>query len=343
MSATQSFCFSNQPYSEYPVDMNDAAAVKQFRKDNPHIIGPRIPKGMPMVVRSGNSNDISALRPDLTCALNQANSLPAQSRRNIADMVETFGGDVIVAMSEFYAVEVQPVLEKYSVGAAGAAATAIDERVSQFGKSIIKYQDALLKVREGAKAKLPKHQMVMLEQIAKRCYQEFNGRFQTEFGKFLGRVKSGKRGNVWTNPNRGIAIAKTSRHPAKLNLTSTNSFNSIRRFEAGAKLFGGGMIVLDAGIRARSVREDFYAGRDWHRSAVVETTGFGLGTAAGLWVGSQVVMSALGVALLATPVGWVLAVGGAIAMGTLASVALDEVGQFIAGSAYDISSSIKWR
>lgn len=342
MSATQSFCFSNQPYSEYPVDMNDAAAVKQFRKDNPHIIGPRIPKGMPMVVRSGNSNDISALRPDLTCALNQANSLPAQSRRNIADMVETFGGDVIVAMSEFYAVEVQPILEKYSIGAVGAAATAVDERVSQFGKSIIKYQDALLKVREGAKAKLPKHQMVMLEQIAKRSYQEFNGRFQTEFGKFLGRVKSGKRGNVWTNPNRGIAIARTARNPAKLNLTSTNSFNYIRRFEAGAKMFGGSMIVLDAGMRARGVREDFYAGRDWHRSAVVETTGFGLGTAAGLSVGSAVIKAGLVAGIAATPVGWVFIVGSALAVGFAASFTADYVGKFTAGTLYDFSSAMSW-
>ena len=64
-----------------------------------------------------------------------------------------------------------------------------------------------------------------------------------------------------------------------------------------------------------NVHADYKAGKDWQRTAVTETVGFGLGTAAGVIAGAAVTKAALGIALLSTPVGWVFVIGAGIAAG----------------------------
>ncbi|WDE00745.1 hypothetical protein [Thalassomonas actiniarum] len=71
---------------------------------------------------------------------------------------------------------------------------------------------------------------------------------------------------------------------------------------------------------------------------MMQTTGFGLSTAAGAAVGSAIVKSSLGIAMLATPVGWVFAIGTALALGYGAAKFGDGLGQWVAGLAYDTSA-----
>ena len=116
----------------------------------------------------------------------------------------------------------------------------------------------------------------------------------------------------------------------------------MRSFERGANFLGKGLILIDAGVRAGNVHIDYLSGRDWQRRAAVEATGFGFGAAAGVIAGQAVITTAtgLGIALLATPVGWCIIIGSSIVIGIMAAKAGDGFGQWTANQAYDFGSWI---
>lgn len=347
MPNTIALCYCTGNNSTYPVDPNNKQAFATFQQDNPHLNGAFITAGTPFIMRtdsnnggandSSNNEDWRKIRPDLVCALNQMQSLPPQARQKIVVMDSIYGSENLQALADFYQTELAPMIESQSIGAVGAAATALDTRLSNFAKSANKVAQALEKVREGAQAKIPKAQMMRLEQNARALGKDFNFRFQTELNKYVGHVK-GKRGTVYRNIERGINKAKSSRTIKPIQFTSAPDFQSLRAFEKGANILGKGLIVLDAGVRAGNVHTDYLAGRNWQRRAAVETAGFGLGTAAGLWAGTQIVAAGLGVALLATPVGWVIIIGASIAVGILAAKGGDAFGQLAAEKSYDLGS-----
>jgi hypothetical protein len=179
--------------------------------------------------------------------------------------------------------------------------------------------------------------MMMLEQNARELGKDFNQKFQTEINKYIGRVKS-KRGTVYNNADRGINKAKSGRSIKPIQFTSTVDFQNLRAFEMGGNLLGKGLIVLDAGIRAGNVHVDYLAGANWQKRAAVETAGFSMGTAAGLWGGQVVVSSSsgLGLALLATPVGWVIIIGAAVTVGVVAAKGGDAIGKWSANKAFNL-------
>jgi hypothetical protein len=330
-------CYSKS--NTYPVNPNNEQVFATFQQDNPHINGAFVSAGTPFIMRNGNTNGTNwrQERPELVCTLNQIQSLPQQAKRNIALMDDMFGGENLQALADFYQAELAPMLRNESIGAIGAASTALDTRLSNFAKAANKLQDALEKVRIGAQAKYPKAQMMMLEQNARELGKDFNQKFQAEINKYIGRVKS-KRGTVYSNADRGINKAKSGRSIKPIQFTSTVDFQNLRAFEMGANVLGKGLIVLDAGIRAGNVHVDYLAGANWQKRAAVETAGFGMGTAAGLWGGGQVVAAGLGVAMLATPVGWVIIIGAAITVGVVAAKGGDWFGQWAANQAYDLGT-----
>jgi len=336
-------CFSRS--NAYPVDRNDKKALADFQQDNPHIKGPLIAAGTPFIIRTDTNNSSEnrknwqQSRPDLVCSFKKMQSLPQEAKRKIATMDDILGSEQLQAMSDFYQAELAPMIRIESPGVIGAASTALDTRLSNFAKAANKVKEALEKVREGAKAKYPRHKMVTLEESVRTASKEFNTKFQIEINKYVNRVKN-KRGTVYTNAQRGINKAKSSRTIKPIQFTSTSAFQNLRSFETGAKVLGGGLIALDAGVRAGNVHVDYLSGKNWQKRAAVETSGFGLGTAAGLFAGQAVVSSAagLGIALLSTPVGWLIIIGAAITVGIIAAKSGDMAGKFIANQAYDMSS-----
>tara|TARA_R110001583_G_scaffold37034_1_gene121281 strand:- start:215 stop:1243 length:1029 start_codon:yes stop_codon:yes gene_type:complete len=328
-------CYSKS--NTYPVNPNNEQVFATFQQDNPHINGAFVSAGTPFIMRSGNTNGTNwrQERPELVCTLNQIQSLPQQAKRNIALMDDMFGGENLQALADFYQAELAPMLRNESIGAIGAASTALDTRLSNFAKAANKLQDALEKVRIGAQAKYPKAQMMMLEQNARELGKDFNQKFQAEINKYIGRVKS-KRGTVYSNADRGINKAKSGRSIKPIQFTSTVDFQNLRAFEMGANVLGKGLIVLDAGIRVGNVHVDYLAGANWQKRAAVETAGFGLSTAAGLATGAAIVEAGLGIALLATPVGWVIIIGTAVTVGYVAAKGGDSIGQWVANEAYNI-------
>ena len=268
-------------------------------------------------------------------------SLSQASKRKMALMDDMLGSDQLQALADFYQTELAPAVQKESIGAIGAASTAIDTRLSNFAKAANKVKEALEKVREGSQAKLPRHKMMVLEDNVRSLTKEFNSKFQAEINKYLNRIKN-KKGTVYTNAERGIGQAKGSRTIKPIQFTTTAEFKNLRSFETGANILGKGLIVLDAGIRAGNVHTDYLSGKDWQKRAVVEATGFGLGTYAGLTTGAAVIEAGLGIALLATPAGWVFIIGSSIAFGIVAAKGGDWLGQGLSELLYNTSSNINW-
>lgn len=347
-------CFSNQSRASLPVNINDINQVKAFRKNNPHILGTFIPAGTPFVLTTDVAETIQKPRPDIACAISTAVNWPAQAQRKIATMNAHFGDEQLHGIAALYEKEIRPYVATArdmtsgpvdSLTGLGAGATAIaakEGRLSTFGKAIFKYQTALIDIHQAAKNKANKSTLIKLGQIAKTAHVELNEKFAREVKHFSGVVKGHKRGNIWSSAERGANIARSGRDMSRLQLTSLSGIRSIRGLEIASDIAGKGIIALDAGIRADNVYSDYQAGKDWHRTAVVETTGFGLGTAAGVGVGTVVVEAGVGIALAMGPVGWVILIGVGIGAGYAAGKIGDLIGKEAAGLTYDLSSKISW-
>jgi hypothetical protein len=341
MSENIALCYSKG--NTYPVDRNDKHALADFLQDNSHIRSSFISAGTPFILRT-NSNDSNntatdwkKTRPDLVCTFKKMQSLSQESKRKMALMDDMLGSDQLQALADLYQTELAPMVQKESFGAIGAASTAIDTRLSNFAKAANKVKEALEKVREGSKAKLPRHKMMVLEDNVRSLTKEFNSKFQAEINKYLNRIKN-KKGTVYTNAERGIGQAKGSRTIKPIQFTTTAEFKNLRSFETGANILGKGLIVLDAGIRAGNVHTDYVSGKNWQKRAAVETAGFGFGTYAGLATGAAVIEAGLGIALLATPIGWIIVIGASVAVGIVAAKSGDIAGKFAANQAYDLGT-----
>jgi hypothetical protein len=339
MSEEIALCFSRG--NTYPVDRNDQQALADFQRDNSHIKGSFISAGTPFIMRSSSdkNNDWKKTKPELVCTFKKMQSLSQKSKRNIALMDDMFGSDQLQAIADFYQAELAPIVRTESPGAIGAASTALETRLSNFAKAANKVKEALEKVREGAQAKYPRHKMVLLEDNARALTEDFKSKFQSELNKYVNRVKN-KKGTVYTNPERGINKAKSSRTIKPIQFTTASAFQNLRAFEAGANVLGKSLIVIDGIVRMGHVHVDYLSGKNWEKRAVVETTGFGFATAAGIFAGQTVVSSAagLGIALLATPAGWVIIIGAAITVGIVAAKGGDWFGQLAANKSYDFGT-----
>ena len=278
-------------------------------------------------------------------------------------MNQTFGSELLVALSAFHRTEIAPMvlrskeygkntvarkLNKESGGLVGAGIAALDDRLTGFNKAVLKSQRALEAVRNGYQAKMPRLELHKLEQTARNLLTEMKFKFQAELTKYMGNAKANGRGTKWSNPDRGIAIAKSGRTATPIQLSNATEMQRVKEFGLVGKLAGPGLLVLDTGIRVGNVHVDYLSGKDWQRRAVVETTGLGAAGAAGAlgaYAGSAVgtaAISALNIALLATPVGWCIIIGSALAVGYFSAKAGDGIGQYAAGRVYDTSSSINW-
>ncbi|MFU2510557.1 hypothetical protein [Pseudoalteromonas sp. ASV78] len=355
-------CFNTKSRASLPFNSSDLDQLKRFREDNPHIIGNFIPQGTPFILRSPQSGDMSDFRrsrPDIACALDNTVSWPEHTKRNVSTIVNNFGDEDALAIAALYDAEISPYVDRVrsltsqevlgrnldTLTATGAALTSLESsqvRLSTFGKAILKYQTSLIEIRKASQNKLPKLELIKLGNKAKQAHLELNTEFKREMVKFKGKVKASARGNIWSNAQRGIDTARSARSSAPLQLTSIANIQHLRKLEQGSNIAGKFVIAIDAGIRADNVYNDYKAGKDWQRRAVVETTGFGFGTAAGAFVGGATITAGVGIAIAMGPVGWVILIGAGLGAGYAAGKAGDSTGQAFAGMLYDTSSSISW-
>ncbi len=304
-----------------------------FSQDNNHIKTKVITSGTPYIWRKEYTDSLSAPTTEQKNIVNQFAFLPAQSRRNIAGMLRDFGSETLLAISDFQA-QVIPFLSSNAHGIVGSGATSIEARSSKFVTLAGQYEVSLKDIRAAHKSGMPKYHMVALEQKALELFKELQLKYQAELQRFMNTNRASRRGTVWSNPNRGVHIAKSARHSTKLDISSTAEFKKIKYIENTGRWLGNGMILLDGAFRANSVYNDYKNGGDWQRSLSTELASFGASTASGIYVGS-ITTTALSSLLMLTPYGWVIAIGVGLYVGFTASIKMNKFMKKTSENIYD--------
>ncbi len=217
------------------------------------------------------------------------------------------------------------------IGSIGTSASVYMDRTNNFVKAVENYQKALLAYRDAARSGSPLQVSKKFE--ARRSFERLQTKFQSEMKIITSRTRP-RRGTPLTRADRGINIARSSRHADKLYVANQAQAHNLVKFTRHAKLLGNGLAVIDFGSRIGKIHTSHIAGDNWHREMFIQSASF---TAGGI---SSIVAVKGGLALLAafTPVGLVgLIIGGLAIAGTAAAGAYfaDRQVQARAGGWYD--------
>ncbi|MGF1689510.1 hypothetical protein L4C36_23085, partial [Photobacterium japonica] len=139
------------------------------------------------------------------------------------------------------------------------------------------------------------------------------------------------------NINRGVNIAKSSRHSTPINISNSSELKNIKNLSNGLKIGGNALIAYDAYNRSNQVYNDYKSGKDWKKTAVVQSSGLTVGVISGSFTASAVSSAAVSIGLAATPVGWVIAIGIGLTATYYVSTSLDKSTQKAAASLYDFA------
>ena len=314
---------------------------------------PLLAAGTPYITKSANEagNDPSALH-----FLEMLKQMPAADRRNIARLNKDFGTEVVDALAEFYQLQLKPALQsvnsfaqnaaipylrKEMPGFAGAAATAFESRLKGFAAYVRDYQHALEQYRAAYLNKVKAAERRALAKKVAVAQAEVNRHFQGEIKRIMATndAKTGNRGTVWSNPQRAMGLARGSKTDAAIKLQSYHNVKRVQQFQRVANIAGKGLVVLDAGLRVNKVQDTYNQGGNWQKELAREMTGLGLGVIAGSIVGGQLTTT-LTLILIATPYGWVIAIGAGLIAGLISAKFVDEIGKDISDVLWHSSTAI---
>jgi hypothetical protein len=272
-------------------------------------------------------------------SLSMLSGLSGKAKVKLAQAADQMG-DATIAISEFYNQNFlnSTVSDWQSVTGAGMGAMAT--RTNNFIGLLEQYQAKLMEISRAAKSKAPRAQVSMLEKQAKQLLSSLNGKFKSEMKHFVTKTQS-SRGTPMTNAQRAINIAKSSRTTRSLQVADLQQARNLAKFANGLQRVGKGLVVLDVASRVGTVLDAKDKGQNWQKLAAQETTGMSLGIAAGS-IASTVVIGSLTIALAATPVGWVIAIGVGLTVGVAAGMAGNSVGKGLSGMVYDLSDDASW-
>jgi len=249
--------------------------------------------------------------------------------RTVTDLSLCYGADNIMAIAD--------VMAPYSVGTTGAAAKVYGNRMSDFGTSIKKYQDALLEYRKTSRAKSSTPADKALAKVkATVAYERLQSKFAYELKFSTRRLKAKQtlRSSLM-NPQRGLNIAQSSRNVTKLNLTDSVHTKSLMNFAKKTQYLGNGLAIIDFGSRLGNIQNEYKAGGNWEKEMFIESVSFAASATAGI-AAVNVGTAALGLLVVATPIGWVgLLVAGA-------AVAVSAAGTAILTDRYIKSNADSW-
>ncbi|MCA0901993.1 hypothetical protein [Microbulbifer agarilyticus] len=258
---------------------------------------------------------------------------PPQVARPVTELSLTFGEDNTVAIAAM-----MEQLKDYNIALTGASTSVYGERISGFAKSVKEYQVALLTYRDAKLGNASNHRQ--LKQQAHRTFQRMQAQFRAELHATTNHI-SARRGIPLTNPERGINIARSSRNAAKLHFANEIEAHKLVRFSQYTKLLGNGLAVIDFGTRVGNVRNSYRTGGHWERDLFIESSSFTASAITGIAT-AKAGAAALGLLMVATPVGWVgLLIGGiaVVAVSAGSSIAMNSLVQESGGSWYDLIMS----
>ena len=234
--------------------------------------------------------------------------------KGLADFSSEFGGDMTVAMAA--------ITSKLNNAGFSLPSTIngtgglISGRSDKFLDAVDKYQKALIEYRKTIQSKADKVKIKAAKIKINQLHSKLQTQFKLEMNAVEATSKAGTRGTVLSNPDRGINVARSSRSPAKLNVTSQVQASNLVQLGKQAKFLGNGLTAIDFTGRAAGVIQTAGYGGNWERELFAESAGF----VAGVSTGIIVAKIGIGILLATTPVGWVLLLGSAVTIAaTLAS------------------------
>ncbi len=113
----------------------------------------------------------------------------------------------------------------------------MQSRTDSFGKAVMKHHTALNKLHKAFKAKLPRVEIIRLENAVKSTIKTLNLSFQAELNKYYPH-SAGKRGTIMTNSERAIGMAKGVKTYQPLNIANASQFGKVLTFAKTANYVG---------------------------------------------------------------------------------------------------------
>jgi len=253
---------------------------------------------------------------------------PFYVSKSINELSSVYGEDNTLALSNMFS-----TLSDNGVGSAllGSSSGVYTKRVGMFTDSVTDYQKALLNYRDASRGGIGSK--TLAKQHVKNAFQSMQQRFQFELMSEKVRGGASRRGTPFSNMNRGLNIARSSRNTTKLNLSGQIETFRLAKFSKYAKLLGNGLVAFDFYNRANLVKNSYDNGGDWERDFFVESSSFVLSTLAGATTASS-----LSLLVFATPVGWVALVAGGLAIvgvSAYMSISVNNGTKVAANSLYD--------
>ncbi|UPW19362.1 hypothetical protein M0C34_03535 [Agarivorans sp. TSD2052] len=318
-------------------DFSNEAEFNAFLSDNSLQAGSILHAGAPYIVRSSQSSKPTNLMQQCR----QLQTIPSCHRRSLANVNAQLGSDITLGLAELFDQQIAPAAsqlnqwvnkEKFNFSSAGVGL--LESRGGALEKSLKAYEKSLMAVRAGHQAKLPKMQMMKLESSARAAFKSLNQLFSTELSKATAVVKA-RKGTALNNATRGINKAKSARTDAPIRVTNVKELQSLKRMSLGLKAGGNILLGYDVYARGKMVQADFEQGKDWGKTAVVQTSGLAAGIIAGTITANAMTTAAITIGLTATPVGWVIAICIGIGATYLATKTFDGIGQKMATQVYE--------
>lgn len=310
----------------------DPQTLEQFLRCNPHPSS-----GSLSPHRAYNTSLDSSVTSQLITQ--QINSLPAQSREHLQHCVADYG-DETLRLAEFYDRHLAdislPTLAQDSNSLAGIGAGVLSGRAESFQQALTQYQRALVALQKhSGTGRGPAAQRSQLRRNVMNAYQNLNHHFHVEMQRIAPPHAPHKnRGNALTGATRGINLAERRRGRG-IHINNLQEGKKVARFSNSLSYAGRGLIAVDIGFRSASVHKTYAANGNWQRELAVQTGGFGGSLLTGYATGRTAAIMLSRIALMSTPVGWMILIGSTIAIGAVLAYQADQGGQRIVGSLWD--------
>lgn len=307
----------------------DREAVERFLAQNSQCRSGLLPQSP---YCSGYNSDQDRL------ILSHLQRLPSAHRYQLSCAIDEFG-EQTHALANFYDRQLANLDLEASASLVGAGASAKNARLTAFQRSMVEYQEALIKLnahrKNGQGGRAGMASKIELEALARRRYAAMARHYRMELNSVARpEFRHRNRGHILNNADRGITLAKHHRS-SKLIIDNVAEVQRLDQLARGIRYAGNGLIALDAGLRVRNIHESYQRNENWQRQMALETTGFGVGGAGGIVVGKATVGALTAIGLGATPVGWVVIIGSGVAAGFFAGSQGNRIGKWFAALVFD--------
>lgn len=276
--------------------------------------------------------------PQDRAIVNMLNGLPERSRQRLGCCIDQYSEDTVrlALFIEWVQNQLNASNASNTNSVAGVGATILGARTDSFMNALRQYQDALVKLNKFSRiGRGPAATRAKLRLEVRAAYERLNRFFQQEIRRLAPASYFGKnKGSAITGSERGVTLAE--RHKGRgIHVADVHEGQAVSRLSQSLSYAGRGIIVADIGFRANSVYQSYRAEDEWERELVTQTGGLAGASTAGFITGKAVALTMARVALAATPWGWALMIGSAVAVGAYAAYQADQTGQSWASQVYD--------